>query len=437
MNFEITKLKARWILDSRGNPTVECDMWAGDIMSRSAVPSGASTGEAEAVELRDGDPKMFMGKHVLKTISNINDIIAKQVIGKNCGDQKQLDDLLISLDGTPNKERLGANAILAVSMGAAKLAAMVKKQPLYSHFYDLSHGKTRGNFLMPIPSSNVLNGGKHAGGNLAIQEFMILPVGANSFSHAIQMITETYHHMRKVIKKKYGVGSINVGDEGGFAPSLQTSREALDIIMEAIENAGYMPGLDIVLGLDSAASEFYNEKDKLYNIDGKKITADELIDYYAELTQDYPLKNIEDPFEENAYKDFAKLTKRLGNNIQIVVDDLTVTNVKRLQKAIDVGAGNTLLLKINQIGTITESIAAAQLSYKNNYRVMVSHRSGETCDSTIADLVVGLCTGMIKTGAPCRSDRNAKYNQLLRIEEELGMSNAKYPKSLDDWKLFQ
>lgn len=437
-SFEITKVFARWILDSRGNPTVEADMWAGDLMARAAVPSGASTGESEAVELRDSESKMFMGKHVLKAVSNVNDIIAKQIIGFNCNEQKKLDDFLNKLDGTSNKSKLGANAILAVSLCAAKLTAMVKNQPLYAHIYELMHGgKTRGNFLMPIPSSNILNGGKHAGGKLAIQEFMILPIGAKSFSQSLQMVVEVYHNLKNVIKKKHGVGSINVGDEGGFAPALTTTKEALDLIMDGIEVAGYTPGLDIVLGLDSAASEFYDKKSDVYNIDGKKLTPSELVDYYVDLTENYPLKSIEDPFEEDGFKDFAALTKRIGSKVQVVTDDLTTTNVKLLQKAIDTGAGNTLLLKVNQIGSLTESIAAAQLSYKNNYRVMVSHRSGETCDNTIADISVGLCSGMIKTGAPCRSDRNSKYNQLLRIEESLGASKAIYPKTMDDWKLFQ
>jgi enolase len=434
--FDITKVKARWILDSRGNPTVEVDLWAGDVQARAAVPSGASTGEAEAVELRDGG-NIFMGKHVLKAVSNVNDIISKQIIGLDCTKQKELDDRLIKMDGTQNKEKLGANAILGVSMAAMKLAAILQKKSLYAYFYELAHaGKTRGNYLMPIPSSNVLNGGKHAGGSLAIQEFMILPVGAKSFSQALQMITEVYHNMRKVIKRDFGVSSINVGDEGGFAPALNEAKQALNIIMEAIEKAGYMPGLDVVLGLDAAASEFYDSKAQIYNIDGRKLAPEELVDYYVELCEEYPLKSLEDPFEENAFKEFASLTKRVGATTQIVDDDLTVTNVKRLQKAIDMGAGNTLLLKVNQIGSITESIAAANLSYKNNFRVFPSHRSGETCDNTLADLAVGLCCGFIKTGAPCRSDRNAKYNQLLRIEEELG-TNAIYPKTFDDWRAFQ
>jgi enolase len=436
VNFEISKVKARWILDSRGNPTVEVDLWAGDEMARAAVPSGASTGEFEAVELRD-EGKIFMGKHVLKAVSNVNDIISKSIIGFDCTKQKELDDLMIRLDGTPNKAKLGANAILAVSMAAAKLAAKLMKKPLYGYFYELAHGgKNRGNYLMPIPSSNVLNGGKHAGGNLAIQEFMILPVGAKTFSQSIQMITEVYHNMRSVIKRDFGVSSINVGDEGGFAPALNEAKQALDIIMEAIQKAGYIPDLDVVLGLDAAASSFYDTKSETYNVDGQKLKAEELVDYYVDLCDSYPLKSVEDPFYEEDYKSFAALTKKIGNKVQIVDDDLTVTNVKRLQKAIDMGAGNTLLLKVNQIGSITEAISAANLSYKNNFRVFPSHRSGETCDNTLADLAVGLCSGFIKTGAPCRSDRNSKYNQLLRIEEELG-SNALYPKTFDDWKAFQ
>ncbi len=438
MNFEIKKIKARWILDSRGNPTVECDMWAGDdVFVRSAVPSGASTGEAEAVELRDNDPKAFLGKGVLKAVSNVNDIIASAVVGMNCNNQKLIDEKLIKLDGTPNKSKLGANAILAVSMCCAKAAAKIKKIPLYAYIYELAHGKSRGNYLMPVPCSNVLNGGKHAGGNLAIQEFMILPVGAKTFAHAMQIIAEVYHNMKKVIKKKYGVSSTNVGDEGGFAPNLNTAREALDIIMESIEAAGYMPGIDVVLGLDAAAAEFYDKDDKIYNIDGKKLTPDELVDYYVELVDEYPLRTIEDPFDEEAFKDFAKLTKRVGDKVQIVMDDLTVTNVKRLQKGIDAGSGTSLLLKINQIGSITEALAAAQLSFKNNMTVMVSHRSGETSDNTIADIAVGLCSGQIKTGAPCRSDRLAKLNQLIRIEEELGPINAKYPAGFEDYKIYQ
>lgn len=436
MPFEISKVKARWILDSRGNPTVECDLWSGDVMARAAVPSGASTGESEAVELRDGG-KDFMGKHVMKAVSNINDIIAKQILGLNCTEQKKIDDVLLKLDGTANKEKLGANAILAVSLATTRLGAQVKKLPLHAYVYQLAHlGKTRNNYLLPIPSSNVLNGGKHAGGNLAIQEFMILPVGAKNFSQALQMATEVYHNLKNVIKKKHGVSAINVGDEGGFAPNLNKTEEALDLIMDAISVAGYTPGLDINLGIDGASSEFFDEKEKVYKIDGQKLKPEELVDYYCGLTEKYPLMSIEDPFEEEGWKEFASLTKKVGSKVQVVTDDLTTTNVKRIQKAVDMKAGNTLLMKINQIGSMSEAIDAAMASFKNNWRVMVSHRSGETEDSSIADISVGLCSGMIKAGAPCRTDRNAKFNQLLRIEEELG-KNALYPKNMDDWRAFQ
>jgi len=436
MNFKISKIKARWILDSRGNPTVECDMWAGNTFVRAAVPSGASTGEAEAVELRDGDPKKFLGKGVLKAVSNVNNEISKIVVGMNCNEQENIDNAMIKADGTNNKGNFGANAILSVSMCALKAAAKIKNQALYEYIYELAHGKKTDKYLLPIPSSNVLNGGKHAGGNLAPQEFMIQAVGAPSFSEALRITAEVYHTMKKVIKEKYGATSVNVGDEGGFAPALNTTEEALNIIMDSIKAAGYIPGKDIILAMDPAAAEFYDKKNNVYNIDGKKLTPTELIDFWADLVDKYPIKSIEDPFDEEAYEDFAALTKRVKGKCQIVTDDLTVTNVVRLQKAIDIGAGDSLLLKINQIGSISEAIAACKMAYENNYTVMVSHRSGETADNTIADIVVGLCTGQIKSGAPCRSDRMSKYNQILRIEEELG-EKANYPKSYEDYKNFQ
>lgn len=439
MNFKINKIKARWILDSRGNPTVECDMWAGagdEIFVRAAVPSGASTGEAEAVELRDGDPKKFAGKGVLKAVSNVNNKISKIVVGMNCDEQENIDNAMIKADGTNNKGNFGANAILSVSMCALKAAAKIKKLALYEYIYELAHGKKADKFLLPIPSSNVLNGGKHAGGNLAPQEFMIQAVGAPSFSEALRMTAEVYHMMKKVIKEKYGATSVNVGDEGGFAPALNTTEEALNIIMESIKAAGYVPGKDIILAMDPAAAEFYDKENNIYNIDGKKLTPAELIDFWADLIDKYPIKSIEDPFDEEAYEDFASFTKRVKGKCQVITDDLTVTNVKRLQKAIDIGAGDSLLLKINQIGTISEAIAACKLAYDNDYTVMVSHRSGETADNTIADIVVGLCTGQIKSGAPCRSDRMSKYNQILRIEEELG-KKANFPKSYEDYKNYQ
>lgn len=413
-------------------------MWAGnDVFVRAAVPSGASTGEAEAVELRDNDPKKFMGKGVSKAVDNINTKISSIVVGMNCNEQKAIDQAMIKADGTSNKGNFGANAILAVSMCALKAAAIIKKQPLYQYVYELAHeGRSADKFLLPIPSSNVLNGGKHAGGDLAPQEFMIQAIGAKSFSEALRITSEVYHTMKKVIKKKYGATSVNVGDEGGFAPALTHTREALDIIMEAIKLAGYTPGKEIVLAMDPAASEFYDKEKKLYNIDGQALTPAEMVDYWVKIIDEYPIKSMEDPFDEEGWEEFAALVKRVQGKCQVVGDDLTVTNVTRLQKAIDMNAISSLLLKINQIGTISEAIDAAKLTFKNGYTVMVSHRSGETSDNTIADIVVGLCTGQIKSGAPCRSDRNSKYNQLLRIEEELG-NKAVYPDEYADFKKFQ
>ncbi|MBN2156599.1 MAG: phosphopyruvate hydratase [Candidatus Lokiarchaeota archaeon] len=430
-NTNITKIKSRWILDSRGNPTVETDVYCGDIWARAVVPSGASTGEAEALELRDGG-KAFLGKGVMKAVQNVNDILAQKLQKFDVLDQEKIDAEMIAIDGSDNKGNLGANAILSVSLASARLAAKLSNKPLYQYIYEIAYKKTTERFLIPIPQSNVLNGGKHAGSNLSIQEFMILPVGAKNFSHAVQMVAETYQFLKKILTEKYGKSSINVGDEGGFAPNLQTTREALDIIIAAIENAGYTPGLDFVLGLDAAASEFHHNG--LYNIDGKKLNEPELVEYFLQLVEEYPLKNIEDPFNEESFEAFAELTRKV-RDVNIVVDDLTVTNVKRLQKAINIGAGNSLLLKVNQIGTLTEAISAAMLSMKNYYSVVVSHRSGETCDNFISDLAVGLCNGQTKIGAPCRSDRNSKYNQLLRIEEELNMK-ATFPKTFKDWRNF-
>ena len=435
-NFKIERIHGRWILDSRGNPTIECDMKAGDdVFVRAAVPSGASTGEAEAVELRDRGKK-FNGKHVTKAVDNINSIISEIVEGMNCDEQRKIDNAMIAADGTDNKGNFGANAILAVSMCALKAAAKIKGVPLYEYVYQLSHEESTDKYLLPIPSSNVLNGGEHAGGDLAPQEFMIQAIGADSFSEGIRWTVEVYHQMKQVISKKYGASSTNVGDEGGFAPALSTTREALNIIMESIDKAGYEAGSDFILAMDPAATEFYDNDKNVYNIDGKALIPDEMIEYWVKLVDEYPIKSLEDPFDEEGWEEFAALTKKLEGKCQIVDDDLTVTNPKRLQKAIDMGAGNALLLKINQIGTISEAIDACLLSFENDFRVMVSHRSGETEDTTIADIAVGLGTGQIKSGAPCRSDRNAKYNQLLRIEEQLG-ENAYYPKNYGDYKNFQ
>ncbi len=434
VDFKIKKIKSRWILDSRGNPTVETEVYAEDDFGRAAVPSGASTGVLEALELRDGG-KAFLGKHVTKAVSNVNNIIANKLVGFDVRDQKKIDEELIAIDGTENKSKLGANAILSVSLAVAKIAAKLSDKPLFAHLYELSYGKNREDYLLPLPCSNVLNGGEHAGNNLAIQEFMILPIGAKSFSGAIQNVAEVYQTLKGLLSKKYGRPSVNVGDEGGFAPNLSLTRDAIDIIIDGIEEAGFMMGTDFVLGIDAAASEFY-EDDEYYNIDGKKLTEEELLQYYLDLTHDYPLNSIEDPFDEKAFSGFTHLTAKVGKSIQIVDDDITVTNIKILERAITEKAGNALLLKVNQIGSLTEAIKAAKMSFEHGFNVMVSHRSGETEDTFIADLAVGLCTGQLKTGAPCRSDRNCKFNQLLRIEEILG-ENAKYPKNFGSWKNFQ
>lgn len=432
-DFKIERVKGRWVLDSRGNPTVECDVYANDTIGRAIVPSGASTGELEALELRD-DGEKFMGKHVSKAVGNVNNIIAKELIGMDVLGQNLIDKKMLELDGTDNKSKLGANAILSVSLAVAKLAAKLRNIPLYKHIYELSCGKTRENYLMPLPCCNILNGGKHAGNDLSIQEFMILPTGADSFSNAIRWVSEVYHVLKNILAKKYGPQAINVGDEGGFAPNLSLTRDALNVIIQAIEERGFRMGKDFVIGIDAAASEFY-EKEK-YDIDGKLLTENELLQYYLDLIDEYPLESIEDPFDQTAFSGFSDLTKKVDPSIQVVDDDLTVTNIRILERAIKEGAGNALLLKVNQIGSLTEAIEAAKMSFKNNFNVMVSHRSGETEDTFIADLAVGLCSGQIKSGATCRSDRCAKYNQLLRIEEEL-KNNAEYPSNFKSWNEFQ
>jgi enolase len=430
--FEITKIKARWILDSRGNPTVESEIHAGKLSARAAVPSGASTGDLEALELRDGG-RTFMGKHVTKAVSNVNEIIGKKLIGFDVSDQNTIDEEMIKIDGTDNKSNLGANTILSVSLATARLAALIKEMPLFKHIYEIAYNKKAKEYLLPLPCSNIINGGEHAGNNLAIQEFMILPIGASSFSSAIQNVAEVYQILKKLLAKKYGPSAVNVGDEGGFAPDISETREAVEIIIKAIEDAGFLMGTDFVLGIDAAASEFFN--DNLYHIDGKKVSEEELLQYYIDLIHDYPIKSIEDPFDQNSFRAFANLTAKFDKSIQIVDDDITVTNIKILEKAIRQKAGNALLLKVNQIGTLTEALTAAKMSFNNNFNVMVSHRSGETEDTFIADLAVGLCSGQIKTGAPCRSDRCAKYNQLLRIEEYLG-NDAIYPQNFYSWRQF-
>ncbi|KAI8325083.1 alpha-enolase [Martensiomyces pterosporus] len=420
----ITRIHARQIFDSRGNPTVEVDLTTDKGLFRAAVPSGASTGVHEALELRDGG-ETYMGKGVQQAVDHVNNDIAPALIKADIPveDQEAIDKFMIELDGTPNKSKFGANAILGVSLAAAKAGAAQKGVPLYQHFRDLS-GRSHEKFVLPVPAFNVINGGSHAGNKLAMQEFMILPTGAASFTEAMRIGSEVYHNLKSVIKAKYGQDATNVGDEGGFAPNIQSSEEGLELLNEAIAKAGYTGKVEI--GMDSAASEFY--KDGKYDLDFKNADSDpakflstkELADLYSKFAQDYPVVSIEDPFDQDDWEAYIHLESTLGQKIQIVGDDLLVTNPARIQTGIDKKACNALLLKVNQIGSVTESIRAANLSFKAGWGVMVSHRSGETEDSTIADLVVGLGTGQIKTGAPCRSERLAKYNQILRIEEELG-----------------
>jgi enolase len=411
----IKEVTAREILDSRGNPTVEVEVKLDNgFIGRAAVPSGASTGAFEAVELRDGG-KRYLGKGVEIAIKNINEKISKVVIGLKADEQRVLDEKMISLDGTKNKSVLGANAILGVSLATARAASLSANQSLFK-FLGGNEAK-----LLPVPMMNILNGGSHADTNVDIQEFMVAPIGADTFKESLRWGAEIYHSLKSVLKKKGLVTSI--GDEGGFAPNLASNRAALDLILEAVEIAGFKAGSDIALAMDVAATEFY--EDGSYNFEGKKLTSDQMISYYSELVSAYPLVSIEDPLDEDDWAGWAKLTSELGQKVQIVGDDLFVTNPERLQRGIDSNTANALLVKVNQIGSLTETIDAVNLAHKNGYRSMMSHRSGETEDTTIADLAVALNCGQIKTGAPARSERVAKYNQLLRIEEELG-SKATY-----------
>lgn len=413
MSTTINEIIAREILDSRGNPTVEVDIYLEDgSMGTAAVPSGASTGVHEAVELRDGDERRYGGKGVLKAVDNVNCIIAPDIVGYDVTDQVGIDQAMIELDGTPNKGRLGANAILAVSIAAAKAAAAALGLPLYQYLGGVNSK------VLPAPMMNILNGGKHADDNLNIQEFMIMPVGASSFAEALRMGTEVYHRLKNVLKSK-GLNT-SVGDEGGFAPMLDANEEALELIVEAVRKAGYMPGEDIVLALDVAASEFYKDGVYVFEAEEKKRTSDEMIEYYAMLVDRYPIISIEDGLTEDDWEGWRKLTERLGKRVQIVGDDLFVTNTGRLSRGIRSGVANSILIKLNQIGTITETLDAIEMAKQAGYTAVVSHRSGETEDATIADLAVAVNAGQIKIGAPCRSDRLAKYNQLLRIEEDLG-----------------
>jgi len=409
---------AREILDSRGNPTVEVEVILDDgTMGRAAVPSGASTGAYEAVELRDGDEGRYLGRGVLQAVDNVNSIIAPEVIGFDALDQVGIDQTMIDLDGTPNKGRLGANAILGVSMAVAKAASNALGLPLYKYLGGINSKE------LPVPMMNILNGGKHADNNVDIQEFMVMPVGAADFTGALRMGAEIFHNLKSVLKGK-GLNTA-VGDEGGFAPNLKSNEEALAVIIEAITKAGYKPGEDIMLALDVAATELYKEGKYILEGEGKTKSADEMIDFYEELLGKYPIISIEDGLSEDDWEGWKKLTTRLGGKIQLVGDDLFVTNTERLVKGIETGTANSILVKVNQIGTLTETFDAIEMAKRAGYTAVISHRSGETEDATIADIAVATNAGQIKTGSPSRTDRVAKYNQLLRIEEELG-DNAQY-----------
>lgn len=412
----IESVFARQILDSRGNPTIEVDVITeSGAFGRAAVPSGASTGMHEAVELRDGNKKLFMGKGVLKAVKNVNEIIAAEIVGFDVDDQNLVDKIMLETDGTKNKSKLGANAILGTSLAVAKAAAMESGQSLFRYI-----GGVNANTL-PVPMMNILNGGSHADNSIDFQEFMVMPVKADTFSESLRMGTEVFHHLKKVLHDK-GL-STNVGDEGGFAPNITSNEEAIEVVLKAIEKAGYKPGVDIFIAMDAASSEFYDKKSKTYHFkksSGKKLKSEEMVEYWAKWAKKYPILSIEDGMDENDWKGWKQLTDKIGDSVQLVGDDLFVTNVDFLQKGIDQGVANSILVKVNQIGTLTETINAVNLAKQNKYKSVMSHRSGETEDSTIADLAVALNTGQIKTGSASRSDRMAKYNQLLRIEEELG-----------------
>ncbi len=412
----IESIHARQILDSRGNPTVEVDVVTeSGAFGRAAVPSGASTGSHEAVELRDNDKKVYVGKGVLKAVDNVNTKIASEIVGFDVFDQNLLDKIMIELDGTPNKGNLGANAILGTSLAIAKAAAMESGMSLYRYIGGVSAN------TLPVPMMNILNGGSHADNSIDFQEFMVMPVGASTFSESLRMGTEVFHTLKKVLHDK-GY-STNVGDEGGFAPNIKSNEEAIEIVLMAIEKAGFKAGEDIFIAMDAASSEFYDAKTGLYTFkksDGKKMTSDQLVEYWASWAAKYPIISIEDGMAEDDWAGWKGLTDKIGKKVQIVGDDLFVTNVTRLQEGIDKGIANSILVKVNQIGSLSETIAAVNLAKRNSYKAVMSHRSGETEDSTIADLAVALNTGQIKTGSASRSDRMAKYNQLIRIEEELG-----------------
>ena len=418
---KIVSIHARQILDSRGNPTVEADVTTENgTVGRAAVPSGASTGKHEAVELRDGDKGIYVGKGVLKAVNNVNILIHDELIGMSVNEQASIDNAMIELDGTENKSKLGANAMLAVSMAVANAAAQENNQMLYEYL------GVNDSTILPIPMMNILNGGSHADNSIDFQEFMVMPVGADSFSEALRMGTEVFHNLKEVLKSK-GF-STNVGDEGGFAPNIGSNVEAIEIVLQAIEKAGYKPGEDMYIAMDAAASEFYNSEENIYHFHqstGDKLTPSEMVTFWKDWSEKYPILSIEDGLDEDDWEGWKQLTEAIGDKVQLVGDDLFVTNVNRLSIGIEKGIANSILVKVNQIGTLTETIEAIKLAQDNSYTSIMSHRSGETEDTTIADLAVALSTGQIKTGSASRSDRMAKYNQLLRIEEKLG-DKAKY-----------
>jgi enolase len=422
----INNIHARQVLDSRGNPTVEVEVMTNQgIVGRAIVPSGASTGIHEAVELRDGDKGVYMGKGVLKAVNNVNTVLNEQLNGQYIFDQIAIDNLMLEIDGTPNKGSLGANAILGVSMAVARAAADTVNLPLYKYIGGV------GAHTLPVPMMNILNGGSHADNKIDIQEFMIMPAGASSFSEGLRWGAEIFHHLKSVLKDK-GL-STNVGDEGGFAPNLSSNEEALEVIIQAIEKAGYRPGEDIYLALDAASSEFYLKDEGVYHLHkstGEKLSSAEMVDYFDDWAKKYPIVSIEDGLDEDDWAGWKLMTEKMGDRVQLVGDDLFVTNTERLKRGIDEDIANSILIKVNQIGTLSETIAAVDMAHRNSYTSVISHRSGETEDTTIADLSVALNTGQIKTGSASRTDRIAKYNQLLRIEEELGKQSFYMGKEL-------
>ena len=412
--YRVEKVVSREVLDSRANPTVQVDLYTKSGFGRFSVPSGASKGHLEALELRDGDRQRYAGLGVQKAVENVNRVIGPKILGMESREQAKIDRILISLDGTENKRRLGANAILGVSIALARASADTAKSPLYR---TLAEGRKPS---LPLPLMNIINGGKHAGNDLSFQEFMVIPAGFRTFKDALRCGVEVYHALRLRLEAKYGKSAINVGDEGGFAPPINSVEDALGQINDAVEEAGYSLGQNVILGIDAAADSFYDQQARTYKVDGREIDSDKLLDLYVNLQEKFPLKSIEDPFHDEDFENFSRITKKLGAKVQIVGDDLFVTNIKRVDRGIRVKAANALLVKIDQIGTLTETIEAVEMARRADYGLVISHRSGETEDNSIADISVALAAGQIKAGAPARGERTSKYNRLLLIEEELG-----------------